>query len=100
MLRGSHDFTHDHDTAVARTLRTIAIAAAAILLAWLLSDVLLLIFLAALIATVLRGVTEWGARHTGISEPVVLTLAITLAFVLFAGFTYYIVPNLFSQTQD
>jgi predicted PurR-regulated permease PerM len=84
---------------MARTLRVIAIVAGVVLLVWLLSDIVLLIFLAVLIAVMLRGPADWAARHTGASRQAMLAV-VTLAVVTFlAGFLYYIGPRLVSQSQ-
>ena len=78
----------------------IAIAAALILLVWLLSDIVLLIFLAVLIAVMLRGAADWAARHTGAPERVMLAV-VTLAVAAFlVGFLYVVGPRLVSQSQD
>ena len=49
----------------AAMLWVIAVAAGLLLLAWLLSDVLLLIFAAVLIAVILRGIKDAIVRRTG-----------------------------------
>jgi len=85
---------------IARTLQVIAIIGAVILAIWLLSDIVLLIFLAILIAVILRGVSDWGARHTRLGEHAMLAIVTIAAFALLAGFLYYIGPRLVSQSQD
>lgn len=85
---------------VARTLGVIAVAAAIIMLVWLLSDIVLLIFLAVLIAVMLRGAANWIARQTGAPEIAMLAV-VTLAVAAFlAGFLYDVGPRLVAQSQD
>lgn len=86
--------------AVARTLRIIAILGAVVLGVWLLANIVLLIFLAVLIAVILRGVSDWGAQHTGLGEHAMLAVVTLAATALLAGFLYYIGPRLVSQSQD
>lgn len=85
--------------AIARTLQIIAILGAAILIVWLLSDIVLLIFLAVLIAVVLRGVSNWTARKTGFGEHLMLAIVSLAFFALLVWFLYYIGPRLVSQSQ-
>jgi predicted PurR-regulated permease PerM len=81
-------------------MRMIAGAAALILLVWLLSDIVLLIFLAVLIAVMLRGAAGWAVRHTGAPERAMLAV-VTLAVAAFlVGFLYVVGPRLVSQSQD
>ena len=92
----------DHGRAadgVARTLRVIAILSAVALAVWALADVVLLIFMAALLAIILRGISGWLAGRTG--APLKLMLAIvTLAIsALLVALLYYIGPRLVTQTQ-
>lgn len=82
------------------TLGRIALAAAAVLLVWALSDVVLLVFLAVLLAVVLRGAADWLAARTR-SPPRLMLLLLALAGVLFAaGFTYWAGPRLAQQAHD
>lgn len=85
---------------VAGTLRAIAIAAAVILAVWLLSDIVLLIFLAVLIAVILRGIANWASHHTGIGERLMLAIVTLIIFALMAGFLIYLGPRLTSEAQD
>lgn len=85
---------------VARTLRAIAIAAALILIIRLLSDILLLIFLAVLIAVMLRGAANWAARRTGAPERAMLAVVTVAAAAFLVGLLYYLGPRLVSQSQD
>ncbi len=83
----------------ARALRIIAIVCAAALLVWALADVVLLVFMAALLAIILRGISGWLAELTG--APLKLMLAVVslgiLAFLL--ALVYFIGPQLVTQTQ-
>jgi predicted PurR-regulated permease PerM len=84
----------------AATLWIIAIAAAVVLIAWLLLDVLPLIFAAVLIAAILRGLSDWTSRRTGVPRQIALA-GITLLFVaLLCGFAYYMGPKLITQAQQ
>lgn len=85
---------------IARTIQTIAICAAIVLLVWLLSDIVLLIFLAVLIAVILRGISDWAARHTGLRQGLMLALVTLLVAGCIAGFFYYIGPRLASESHD
>jgi predicted PurR-regulated permease PerM len=84
---------------VASTLRVIAIVAGLILLLWLLSEIVLLIFLAVLIAVMLRGPADWAARHTGAPVQAMLALVTVAVAAFLAGFLYYIGPRLVAQSQ-
>ena len=85
---------------IARTLRVCAIAAAVILVTWRLSDVVLLIFLAALIAVTLRGVSDWLAERCRLSPHLTLALVSIAVGAFLLGLTYYIGPRLFAQGHD
>jgi predicted PurR-regulated permease PerM len=87
-------------TDVARTLRTIAIIAAFAVLVWALSDIVLLIFLAVVIAVILRGLGDWAARHTGASQHAMLALVSILIAAALLGLAYYMGPKLMSESQD
>jgi predicted PurR-regulated permease PerM len=67
---------------------------------WLLSDIVLLIFLAVLIAAILRGISDWAARHTGIGQRTMLAVVTLLAAGCLIGFVYYLGPRLASESQD
>lgn len=84
---------------VARTLRVIAVAVALVLIVWVLSDLLLLIFLAVLIAVMLRGAANWAARHTGAPAQAMLAVVTVGAAAFLVGFLYYLGPRLASQSQ-
>ncbi|HTW71518.1 MAG TPA: AI-2E family transporter, partial [Acetobacteraceae bacterium] len=71
-----------------------------ILIVWLLSDIVLLIFMAVLIAVILRGISNWAARHTHASQGAMLALVCVLAAALLLGFLYYIGPRLSNEAQD
>jgi predicted PurR-regulated permease PerM len=82
------------------TLRVIAVAAGLLLLVWLLSDVLLLIFTAVLIAVVLRGLTDAIVRRTGIRDGIALSGVTILLALVAGGLTYYLGPRLVTQGQE
>ncbi len=85
---------------VARTLQIIAVLAAVVLAIWVVSDILLLIFLAVLIAVILRGVADWGARYTRLGEHAMLAIVSIASTVVLVGFLYYVGPRLVSQSQS
>lgn len=84
---------------IARTLQAIAIVAFTLLIVWLLSDIVLLIFMAILVAVMLRGVSNWAARHTGLSRNLMLAVVTIFLFTLLLGLLYYIGPRLVAQSQ-
>jgi predicted PurR-regulated permease PerM len=86
--------------AVARALKIIAIIAVAGILLWLLSDVLLIIFLSVLIAAGLRGTADALSRTTHISRGFSLAIVALLVAALLIGFLYWIGPQLAAQAQD
>lgn len=85
---------------VASTLRMLAVLACVILAIWLLSDIVLLIFMAVLIAVILRGSSRWIAQRTGVAEGPMLAVVTIGSFLLLAGFLYYIGPKLANESQD
>jgi predicted PurR-regulated permease PerM len=87
-------------TDIAATLRLIALAAALVLLLWLLSDITLLIFLAVLLAVMLRGTADWLAQHTGASERLMLTLVALAAATATAAFVVLVGPRLIDESQQ
>ena len=85
---------------VAGTLRVIAILSAIVLAVWLLSDIVLLVFLAVLIAVILCGIANWAARHTGLREGAMLAIVAVAAAALLIGFVMYLGPRLTSESQS
>lgn len=85
---------------MSETLRWLAVFAAIVLLIWLLADIVLVIFMAALIAVMLRGVADWAADRTGMPQRAMLAIVTVLVALLVAGFLYYIGPKLLAQSQD
>ena len=79
--------------------RWMAVIAAIVLAIWLLSDIVLVVFMAVLIAVMLRGAADWAADHGGIAQRTMLALVTLLAIALLAGFLYYLGPHLASQSQ-
>ena len=73
-----------HLRGIDRTLRVSASAAGLLFAVWLLRDILLLVFAAALIACVLRGASNWLHRNTGIG-PGWSLLAVVVALLVVAG---------------
>jgi predicted PurR-regulated permease PerM len=71
-----------------------------VLVVWLLADIVLVIFMAALIAVMLRGVADWAADRTGMPQRAMLAIVTVLVVLVLAGFLYYIGPRLLAQSQD
>jgi predicted PurR-regulated permease PerM len=84
----------------AATLRVIAVAAGLLLLAWLLANVLLLIFAAVLLAVILRGMTNAIMRCTGIRDGIALATGTILLALTLSGMIYYLGPRLVTQGQE
>jgi len=80
-------------------IRWLAMLAAIVLLIWLLSDIVLVVFMAALIAVMLRGAADWAADNTGISQRTMLALVSVSVVAMLAGFLYYVGPRLAAQSQ-
>ena len=78
----------------------LAVLVALAVLLWLLSDIALLIFLAVLLAIMLRGVGDWAARHTGAPERAMLAAVSLIILGLALGLVYYIGPRLVAQSHD
>ena len=83
----------------ARVLRVIAILGAAALLVWALSDVVLLVFMAVLLAIILRGISAFLAERTGVPFKLMLAVVTLCISALLVALVYYIGPRLVTQTQ-
>ena len=75
----------EHHRNIDYTLRTAAIAALLLLVGAQLGDVLLLVFAAILVASVLRGGAAWLHRRSGIGTGWCLTIVIVLIVLLFTA---------------
>ena len=73
---------------------------AAVVLVWALSDVVLLVFFAALLAAVLRGAADWATERTGVRVGIALAVIVVAVLALFAGLAYWIGPHLVHQGRD
>lgn len=82
------------------TLLRVAAIALAVVMLWLLSDVVLLVFFAALLASVLYGAAAWIAARTSVPIRLALALLMICIVVLTAGAVYWIGPNLIQQGRD
>nr|WP_245264843.1 AI-2E family transporter [Rhodopseudomonas palustris] len=85
---GVNDLSNTHLRDISRTLRVSAIALVLMIVLWVLRDILLLGFAAALIACVLRGAANVLHRRTGLSDGlslliVVMTIVLALGALLF-----------------
>lgn len=74
--------------------------AALALAIWALSDIALLIFMAVLIAVILRGVSDWAALRTGAPASATLAVAAVATIALLLSFLYYLGPRLVAQSHD
>jgi predicted PurR-regulated permease PerM len=83
----------------ARTLQFIAVAAAILLILWLLADVLLLVFLAILIAAILRALARWTSRKTHLPEPAALACVTLVMLALLGLLLRYLGPLLVVQGE-
>ena len=77
----------------------IAVLAGVVLAVWLLSDIVLLIFMAVLIALILRGISHWAARRTHLPDGAMLAAVCVVMAALLLGFLYYIGPKLADESQ-
>jgi predicted PurR-regulated permease PerM len=69
------------------------VGAVVILLIWVLSDVVLLIFLAILLAAMLDGIAGWLHRTTRLPEHVALAVVTVTIVVLVCGLAYWVGPR-------
>lgn len=84
---------------MARTLGIIAVVCATVLVVWLLANIVLLIFLAVMIAVILRGVANWLSRYTHLGPNLSLAVVSIAVFGMLIGLSYYIGPRLAVQSQ-
>lgn len=85
---------------IAVTLRIALLGGLALLLVWLLSDVLLLIFASILMACVLHGGAGKIHQWTGIGRGWALLLLIVLLLVVFGGAIWFRGPEIGSQVEQ
>jgi predicted PurR-regulated permease PerM len=81
-------------------LRSLAILAVLALVVWALADIVLLIFMAVLLAVMLRGVSDWTAERTGVSASTALVCVTLAVAALILGFLVYLGPRLIVQSND
>lgn len=82
------------------TVRATVLLAATAFVVWVLSDVILLIFLAVLIGAMLRGLADWLARLTGLPAWATLTLVSVLLTLLLGGIFWWIGPQFVTQGRQ
>ena len=87
------------DPSTAKTLRTIAIGVAVVLVIWLFSDVLLVVFLAVLLAAILRSLSHGIARKCHLPERLAVVIVGFLLMATFGGLLYFIGPKLIAQGE-
>lgn len=85
---------------IAVTVRIALLAGLALLLVWLLSDVLLLIFAAVLMACVLHGGAEKIHGWTGLSRGWALLLLVVAVLVVSGGSIWLAGPRIAAQTSE
>ncbi len=84
---------------LASTVRIIALVAAALLVGWALSDILLTVFMSVLLAIMLRGAADWIARKTGAPPRAMLAVVSVLSVAGLLAFFFDLAPELAGQTQ-
>lgn len=91
---------HEPQERIARILRTTALLAGVAALLWTIDDAVLVIFLAVLLATMLRGLGRQLHRVTGlnITAAVIITFAILVAIIGSIG--SWVSPRLVAQTHQ
>lgn len=82
------------------TLARVTIAAGLIALVWVLRDVVLLIFFAALLAAAARGAADWIAEHTGMRVGWALAAVIVLSVVALGAVAYWAGPRMADQIRE
>jgi predicted PurR-regulated permease PerM len=82
------------------TIRATIILAATVFVIWVLSDVILLIFLAVLLGAMLRGLADWLAGLTGLPTWATLTLVSVTLVLLVGGIFWWIGPQFVSQGRQ
>ena len=92
--------TRDPLRSIAHILRTACIVVAVGALLWVMADAFLVIFLAVLIATVLRGLGTSLARRTGIGVTVAVVVVFFLLLAALAAGAYWIGPRLAAEATQ
>ena len=85
---------------VARVLRVMLIAGGVILVVWVLKDVLLLVFMAVLLAAMLSGLTNTLRSWTRLQHGVALAMVCTIILALCAGMAWWAGPRFAEQAQQ
>jgi len=84
----------------AAPLVLVLLVAAVLLFLYRIADLLLLIFIAALIAVYLSAVTDAAVRWARLPRPLALALAILATLVALAAVAALVAPPVIDQTQD
>ncbi len=92
--------TRDPLRSIAHILRTACIVVAVAVLLWVMADAFLIIFLAVLIAAMLRGLGTALARQTRINVTVAVAVVFFLLLALVAAAGYWIGPRLAAEAQQ
>ena len=93
-ITSDRSFAAEH---FAGTVRAIAVVTFILLLCWVLGDLLPMLFMAVLLAVMLRGASEWAAERTGASPIAMVATISVLVLLLTLGFLYYLGPQLAQQ---
>lgn len=83
-----------------RMLVWLGLGVVAALLIWRLSNVVMIILLAALLAIVLRGAADWLAARIHLPPRLVLAALVIVSILLGAGLAYWIGPRVIAQGQE
>jgi predicted PurR-regulated permease PerM len=86
--------------AIVHILRAVAILIGAAVLLWALSDAVLIIFLAILLATLLRGLGQQLARLTRLNVTVAVLLVSLALIVLVGELSWWVGPKFVSEAQQ
>jgi predicted PurR-regulated permease PerM len=87
------------DPSTAATLRGALLIILACFVVWVLSDLLLVVFAAILLATLLRGAALALARVTRLPTPISLLLVAVAVIAVFAGLAYLVGPRLIDEGE-
>ncbi|MBV8092002.1 MAG: AI-2E family transporter [Acetobacteraceae bacterium] len=85
---------------VARILRVMLVMGGVILVVWVLSDVLLLVFMAVLLAAMLSGLTNTLRHWTRLPHGIALTMVCIIILAICAGVSWWAGPRLADEVKQ
>lgn len=91
---------HDSLRTIVHILRTTAILAGVAALFWVLADALLVIFLAVLLATLLRGLGATVANYTRLNVTAAVLLTFLALIVIIVGLGFWVGPRFANEAQQ